>query len=84
MPLPHYPSPEVKEFGEKLNIAMFDAMVRATLGGDNLGGCKSYDLNDFDLEFRPYIKEYVEGGNNDSVAIVYAAMRTKELGKLLK
>lgn len=79
MTLPNYPSPEVKEFGEKLNLALFDASVRHALGGDNLGGCKPYDLNDFNPEFRPYIKEYVEGGNNDSVAIVYAAMRTKEL-----
>ena len=76
MNLSNYPSPEVKAFGEKVNEAMYDASIRAGMHG--LGGCKALDMNDFDEDVRPYIKAYLEG-NFDSVALTYAAMRTKEL-----
>ena len=76
MNLPNYPSPEVKSFGEKVLSAMFDASIRASMAG--LGGCKALDMNDFDEDIRPYIEAYLEG-NLDSVAVTYAAMRTKEL-----
>lgn len=76
MSLPNYPSPEVKAFGEKVMNAIFDADVRRALHG--LGGCKAYDPDDFDKDVLPYIEEYFKG-NLDSVAICYAAMRSKEL-----
>lgn len=76
MTLPNYPSEKVKAFGEKVNIAMYDASIQSGLGG--LGGCPPFRLEDFDEDVRPYILAYLEG-NNDSVALTYAAMRTKEL-----
>lgn len=76
MSLPNYPSSEVKAFGELVNSAMFDASIRASMAG--LGGCKELDLADFDPSVVPYVKAYLEG-SLDSVAITYAAMRTKEL-----
>lgn len=76
MKIGNYPSPEVKAFGERVNAAMYDASIRHTLGG--LGGCKEYNLDDFDPDVRPYIQAYLEG-DLDSVAITYAAMRAKEL-----
>lgn len=78
MTLPNYPSSDVEAFGEKVNAAMYDASIRASLGG--LGGCETLDLNDFDEDVRPYIQAYLEG-NLDSVAVTYAAMRTRELGE---
>lgn len=33
MTLPNYPSSDVKAFGEKVNAAMYDASIRASLGG---------------------------------------------------
>lgn len=45
---------------------------------EGLGGCKAFDMSDFDEDVRPYVEAYLEG-NSDSVAITYAAMRTKEL-----
>lgn len=76
MTVPNYPSPKVKAFGEKVNEAMYDASIRQGLGG--LGGCPEFNLNDFDEDVRPYILAYLEG-NHDSIALTYAAMRTKEL-----
>lgn len=76
MKVPNYPSAEVKAFGEKVHAALYDASVRLTCGG--FVGCPEFDLNDFDHDVRPYILAYLEG-NTDSVAITYAAMRTKEL-----
>lgn len=76
MLIPNYPSDEVKAFGEKVNAAMYDASVRVGMGG--LGGCPEFNINEFDEDVRPYIMAYLEG-NLDSVAITYAAMRTKEL-----
>jgi hypothetical protein len=76
MTVPNYPSPEVKAFGERVNVAMYAASVRKSAAG--LGGCKAYDPADFDEDVLPYINAYLEG-NLDSVAITYAAMRTKEL-----
>lgn len=43
-----------------------------------LGGCRDFRIEDFDEDVRPYILAYLEG-DLDSVAITYAAMRTKEL-----
>ena len=79
MTLPNYPSPEVKKFGERVNEAMYDAEIRRSMGG--LGGCKHYDPEDFEPDLIPYIDAYFEG-NLDSVALTYAAMRTKELETL--
>lgn len=76
MPIPNYPSAQVKDFGEKVNAAMYDASIRVGVGG--LGGCLEFDINDFDEDVQPYILAYIEG-NLDSVAITYAAMRTREL-----
>ena len=59
MTLPNFPSPEVKEFGEHVNEAMYDASIRMSMGG--LGRCKHYDPEDFDLDVRPYIEAYFEG-----------------------
>lgn len=74
--IPNYPRPEVKAFGERVNAAMYDASIRHSLGG--LGGCQDFRIEDFDEDVRPYILAYLEG-DLDSVAITYAAMRTKEL-----
>jgi hypothetical protein len=76
MLMPNYPSEKVKAFGEKVNEAMCDASIRVGLGG--LGGCREFAIEDFDEDVRPYVLAYLKG-NNDSVAITYAAMRTKEL-----
>ncbi len=72
--IPNYPRPEVKAFGERVSEAMYDAWIRYSMGG--LGGCRDFQIEDFDEDVRPYILAYLEG-NLDSVAI--AAMRTKEL-----
>ena len=76
MTLPNYPSPEVKKFGERVCEAIYDAEIMRSMGG--LGGCKHYGPEDFEPDLIPYINAYFEG-NLDSVAITYAAMRTKEL-----
>lgn len=76
MTIPNYPRPEVKAFGERVNAAMYDASIRHSMGG--LGGCRDFRIEDFDEDVRPYILAYLEG-DLDSVAITYAAMRTKEL-----
>ena len=74
--IPNYPRPEVKAFGERVSAAMYDASIHHSMGG--LGGCRDFRIEDFDEDVRPYILAYLEG-NLDSVAITYAAMRTKEL-----
>lgn len=76
MNLPNYPSPAVKEFGERVSMALYDADIRKAM--DGLGGCKPYDPADFDADLQPYVGAYLQG-NKDSIAIIYAAMRTKEL-----
>lgn len=76
MNLPNYPSPEVKEFGERVASVLMTANIQHSMGG--MGGCKHFDINGFDEDVRPYILAYQEG-NHDSAAIMYAAMRTKEL-----
>lgn len=76
MPLPNYPSDEVKRFGERVASALANAHCQSSMKG--LGGCKQYDLSDFEPELHPYINAYLEG-RHDSAAIMYAAMRTKEL-----
>ena len=76
MTIPNYPHPEVKAFGERVSAAMYDASIRHSMGG--LGGCRDFRIGDFDEDVRPYILAYLEG-DLDSVAITYAAMRTKEL-----
>lgn len=73
--LPHYPCDEVRAFGELVGSALFDASVRKGFAG--LGGCLPYRKEDFPPETWPYIEAYLEG-ENDSTAITYAAMRTKE------
>lgn len=72
----NYPGPEVKAFGEKVASALMDASIRKSMHG--LGGCKPYNPEDFDADVLPYIDAYFEG-DFDSVALMYAAMRTKEL-----
>ncbi len=74
--LTNYPSKEVKEFGELVASALMNANIQSSMHG--LGGCKQFDLSDFESDLHPYIQEYLRG-NLDSVAIMYAAMRTKEL-----
>jgi len=74
--LPNYPSDAVKAFGEGLTDALMDASIRKTMGG--IGGCKEFDFSDFKPEFHPYIERYING-SLDSVALIYAAMKTKEL-----
>lgn len=76
MNLPNYPSPKVKKFGERVASALMDASIRRSMHG--LGGCKLYDPSDFEPDMLPYIEAFLEG-NHDSAAIMYAAMRTKEL-----
>lgn len=71
----NYPSPEVKAFGEQVMSALFDANIRKCMAG--LGGCPDFKWEDFDASLHPFIKAYLEDGC-DSVAICYAAMRTKE------
>lgn len=77
MNLPNYPSPEVKAFGERVNAAMYDASIQSSMCG--LGGCREFNIDNFDEDVRPYVLEYLKG-SLDSVAITYAAMRTKEVG----
>ena len=74
--LPNYPRDEVKEFGERVASAITDARIRKSMHG--LGGCKEYKPEDFEPDIIPYIDAYLKG-DLDSVAIIYAAMRTKEL-----
>ena len=74
--IPNYPCQEVKEFGERISEAMFEASIRQSMA--RLGGCKEFRIEDFDENMRPYILAYLEG-NFNSTAIIYAAMRTKEL-----
>lgn len=76
MALLYYPSKVVKEFGEKVNSALYDASIQASMGG--LGGCRQYNIDNFEPDVRPYIEAYILG-NLDSVAITYAAMRFKEI-----
>ena len=76
MTLPNYPCQGVKEFGERISEAMFEASIRQSMAG--LGGCKEFRIEDFEEDVRPYILAYLEG-NFDSTSIIYAAMRTKEL-----
>ena len=76
MNLPHYPSPEVKEFGERVASALVTANIRKSMHG--LGGCKAYDPDDFDPDVLPYVEAYFEG-NLDALAIIYAAMWAKEM-----
>jgi hypothetical protein len=76
MKIANYPSQEVKDFGEKVSKALYDASIRHSMGG--LGGCREFDLDNVDEDVRPYIQAYLEG-DLDSVAITYAAMRAKEL-----
>ena len=71
----NYPCEEVRAFGELISSALLDASVRKGFAG--LGGCMPYHKEDFPPETWPYIEAYLEG-ENDSVAIMYAAMRTKE------
>lgn len=76
MKLENYPNQEVIDFGEKVAAALVDANIRKSLGG--LGGCKAYDPADFDPDVLPYVNAYI-GGKADSVALIYAAMKSKEL-----
>lgn len=73
--LPNYPCDRVKAFGELISSALFDASVRKDFAG--LGGCPPYHKEDFPEETWPYIEAYLQS-KNDSVAVMYAAMRTKE------
>ena len=75
MQIKNYPSKEVKEFGEQLCDALMTASVRSSMEG--LGGCKPFDITSFREEFHPYVLEYLKE-NKDSLAIMYAAMKTKE------
>jgi len=63
----NYPCKEVKEFGERVSAALLNTNIKDST-------CKK---NDFDEDLRPYIEEYLNNG--DSIAIVYTAMRTREL-----
>lgn len=76
MTLPNYPSEEVIAFGVRVSEALLDCCIRKTMEG--LGGCKPYTLEDFDEDLRPYIEAYIVGNNDSSIAVTYAAMRTKE------
>lgn len=77
--LPNYPSKTVAEYGEEVAAALFDAHIQKCMGGNHLGGCKSFSLTNFKSELHPYISLYLDNGAKDSMAIVYAAMKTKEL-----
>jgi hypothetical protein len=77
----NYPAPEIRQFGELLMSHMASAHAQKHMGG--LGGCKTFDIESYPVEFRPYILAYLEGGA-DSLAITYAAMRTKENEKLVE
>lgn len=74
--LTNYPHKDVKEFGEHLSEHLCTASIQKSMGG--LGGCKSFDINNFPKQFHKYIEAYVYGNNEDSVAIIYAAMKDKE------
>ena len=76
MIIANYPNDEVKSFGERVNCALFDASCQEGFAG--LGGCKEFALDNFDIDLRPYIELYLKG-EDDSLAITYAAMKTKEL-----
>ena len=75
MSIKNYPSKQLKEFGEQLSESLMTASIQSSMKG--LGGCDAFDINSFREEFHPYILEYLKG-NCDSVAITYAAMKTKE------
>lgn len=68
--LAFYPTEATEKFGSELMITMYDKHVTKALDGH-------VDLTDINPEFVPYVEAYLEG-NNNSVAICYAAMRKKE------
>lgn len=76
MTIENYPCDEVKKFGERISSALFNASIIKSLSG--LGGCKEFSWDYFDKDLHPYIEQYLKG-YHDSVAIMFAAMKTKEI-----
>jgi hypothetical protein len=75
MTIPNYPCYEVMKFGTRVSEALFDANISSCMAG--FGGCKEFQLADYEEDLHPYIQAYLADGTN-SGAVIYAAMRTKE------
>lgn len=76
MTIPNYPCYEVKKFGDEVSDALFDASIAIMMNGTY--GCKSFDITAYREELHKYIQQHIDDDTNDSIAVIYAAMRTKE------
>ena len=61
----------MKTAGNEIAMHLIDASIRHTCGG--LGGCKSFDINDFPSAYHDLIQAYV-ANEIDSVTAIYVAM----------
>lgn len=76
MTIPNYPCYEVKKFGDEVSDSLYDATITTSMGGT--WGCKSFDITAYREELHRYIQQHIDDDTNNSIAIIYAAMRTKE------
>lgn len=61
------------KFVQRLASQLVDAKVRSSMAG--LGGCKEFDLEDFDEEFHQFILKYI----TDEICSVEAMLLAAEL-----
>lgn len=54
-----------------------DANIQQQMGG--IGGCKTFDIRQFEEDLTPFVAGFIESGATDSLSFIFAAMRTKEL-----
>lgn len=62
------------EFIEKVSDLfsdLTDAKIRYTMGSKQLGGCKPFNLEDFEPERRQFIEAYLNNNNSIEVALKY-------------
>lgn len=76
MSIPNYPCYEVKKFGDEVSDALYDATCYKLM--DSSWGYKTFDVTLYREELRKYIQQHIDDADNNSIAIIYAAMRTKE------
>jgi len=67
----------VRQAGLDIADYLMTASVRRAMGGDNLGGCKSYKLEDFPDKYHDLITAYLND-NIISVEGIYIAMKRAE------
>lgn len=71
----YYPDDELKQYGENLASALMSAHCENAMHG--LGGCREFKIDNYPENMLEYILAYLNG-NNDSIALIYAAMRKYE------